>query len=431
MIKKLTYILKMMAGVVCTMLAISACNEKGIEVIDPEWDKPADNTLLMYLVGDNSLSSLLEGNVRDAQAAIRDSVQAGTLNLVVMKDNDKSNDSKPVLYWVHGTRELRLDTVMIKRWEKDENTASADFLSEAIELTFSRFNTSIKGLSLGSHSSGWLPATNSKNAKPRRNAFGCDETPSPIAYLDTWDLGAALRKGPKLNYILMDCCHMALAEIAYELKDCADYMVGCPSEEEGAGLPYRKIITALSRCKSANDLPKTLDYCSKCYFDEYARTSYGATIAFFDLRQMDELGNAYKALLDSNSDRLKRYAEADGEQVVTWVKNFQQYGREEGGLHYSFCFYDILSVIDWLGATDAANATRARNAVLKAVVSKYSTDSYRGIKVWNYSGMAVSIPEVFHLAKKGSGYASYFAPYDDEKLLTGYHKTAWGSSMGY
>lgn len=416
-------------------MTVTSCNEKNeINGHQTSWDIPADHTLLMYLVGDNNLSSDLEANVRDAQSALLDSVQAGMLNLVVMKDNDHVNDSYPSLYWVHRNAKEGLDTVMLRKWDEEVNTADPEFLAEILKLTFSRFDTRIKGLTLGSHASGWVPLKNNNlySTSPQRRAFGIDDKNNPVASIELWDLAAALRKGPKLNYVMMDCCHMSSAEVAYEMRDVADYMVACPTEEEGSGLPYRQMIPALSRCTSADELPKVLDYCAHAYFN-YINTRYrtGATIALIDLRKVTQLADAYQRLLAPNADRLALYAEADGEQIDAWLKNFQRYGREEQGIHYKYYFMDILSVIDWLGAVDASAAQEARQAVQQCVLSSYATAMYRGIELLQCSGMAVTLPEVLHLARRSSGYSGYFTPFDELKLTTGYHLTAWGAKMGY
>lgn len=415
-------------------MAVTSCNEKK-EIIEPQtpWDTPADHTLLMYLVGDNSLSGMLEANVKDAQRSLLDSVQAGMLNLVVMKDNDRADDSYPSLYWVHPNGKAGLDTVMLRKWDEEVNTADPEFLAEILKLTFSRFDTRIKGLTLGSHASGWVPLTNNNlySRSPQRRAWGTDENNKPVGSIELWDLAAALRKGPKLNYLLMDCCHMASAEVAYEMRDIADYMVACPTEEEGAGLPYRQLVPALSRCTTADQLPNALDYCCRSYFNIYSRYYTGATISLIDLHKVDQLADAYQRLLAPNVERLAAYAEASGEQIDAWLKNFQRYGRDQGSIHYKYYFMDILTVIDWLGSVDAAAAQEARQAAQQCVLASYATPEYRNIPILQCSGMAVTLPEVLHLAHRSSGYSFFFTPFDDLKLTTGYHLTAWGNMMGY
>ena len=74
-----------------SIASLSSCHGKDDDD-EPDYEKVADHTLLMYMVGDNNLSSLLENNVRQAHRAILDSVEVGALNLVVMKDNKQDGD---------------------------------------------------------------------------------------------------------------------------------------------------------------------------------------------------------------------------------------------------------------------------------------------------------------------------------------------------
>ncbi|MBR5068276.1 MAG: hypothetical protein IKX25_02650, partial [Bacteroidales bacterium] len=124
----------LISGVIA-MLAIAVCtsckdhdDEKPID-----YEKVADHTVLMYMVGDNNLSSLLENNVRQAHRALLDSVELGTLNLVVMKDNRQSGDMLPKLYWVHRNAKQQLDTIMLQSWTEDIDTADPDFLASVLK----------------------------------------------------------------------------------------------------------------------------------------------------------------------------------------------------------------------------------------------------------------------------------------------------------
>ena len=110
------YPLKRLVAGILMMLAIVACSsckdDDDIKKID--YEKVADHTVLMYMVGDNNLSSLLENNVRQAHRALLDSIEVGALNLVVMKDNKQSGDALPKLYWVHRNAVQQLDTVILQ-----------------------------------------------------------------------------------------------------------------------------------------------------------------------------------------------------------------------------------------------------------------------------------------------------------------------------
>ncbi len=439
------YPLKRLVAGILMMLAIVACSsckdDDDIKKID--YEKVADHTVLMYMVGDNNLSSLLENNVRQAHRALLDSIEVGALNLVVMKDNKQSGDALPKLYWVHRNAVQQLDTVLLQTWTEDTDMADPDVLASVIKTTFTRFNTPIKGIVLASHAAGWVPlTTNHSYDSPRRKAFGYDQINQNnlVGSIELWDLAAALKQGPKFDYIIADCCHMGNAEVAYELRDVAHYLVASSLEVQGAGMPYRKVFTRLSHCKSASDLPDALDYSMRCYFDEnapYGASKKGASVALYDLSYMPQLASSYQQLIRSNASRLEPLAETDPWTITDWLEYFQPLGREStgsgGSVHYKYYFYDIQDVINWLGEVDAASANAAMQALQQIVLKEYhSSQFYSEIIIDHHCGMAVTLPETLHLANE-SGYRQFFSAYASNAagLLAAYHHTAWGAMMGY
>ena len=425
-----------------SIASLSSCHGKDDDD-EPDYEKVADHTLLMYMVGDNNLSSLLENNVRQAHRAILDSVEVGALNLVVMKDNKQDGDKLPKLYWVHRNAKQQLDTVMLQIWTEDIDAADPEFLASILKTTFSRFNTPIKGVVLASHAAGWVPVISSRiyNA-PARRAFGYDQTnqnkiPGSI---ELWDLATAMQQGPKLDYVIMDCCHMGNAEVAYEMRNVTRYLVASSLEVQGAGMPYRKVLTRLARCKSQSDLPEALDHSMKCYYNEnapYTGSKKGAEVVLYDLTHMEQLATNYQSLIRSNADRLGVLSQADGPTIDEWLSNFQFLGREYNGsggsVHYLYYFFDIQDVISWLGDKNAAAANAAQTALQHIVLKEYHSDQFwTEIHIDHHCGMAVSLPETIHLADT-DGYSKYFSPFSSQaaNLLAAYHLTAWGAMMGY
>ena len=48
--------------------------------------------------------------------------------------------------------------------------------------------------------------------------------------------------GIKWKFIFADCCNMMGAEVAYELRNCADYLIGSPAEIPAKGAPYTPMV---------------------------------------------------------------------------------------------------------------------------------------------------------------------------------------------
>jgi hypothetical protein len=69
-------------------------------------------------------------------------------------------------------------------------------------------------------------------------------------FLDNRDLVKALRDaeestGRRLSILGMDACLMSMVEVAYQVRERADYMVGSQEVEEGYGWPYGTILQEL------------------------------------------------------------------------------------------------------------------------------------------------------------------------------------------
>ncbi len=68
---------------------------------------------------------------------------------------------------------------------------------------------------------------------------------SPKLYMNPKELGKAVRdalQGKKLDMIGIDACSMSMLEVAYELKDCADFMIASQQEVPDASFPYEQLV---------------------------------------------------------------------------------------------------------------------------------------------------------------------------------------------
>ena len=62
--------------------------------------------------------------------------------------------------------------------------------------------------------------------------------------------------GRKQDFIMFDACLMGNIDVAYEMKDCADYIMGCPAETPAVGADYEKMLPVL--CQNMSVLPQNV-----------------------------------------------------------------------------------------------------------------------------------------------------------------------------
>lgn len=89
------------------------------------------------------------------------------------------------------------------------------------------------------HGSGWLRDRG-------RAARGISYDFETGSHINTPQLAAALREIGKVDIYASDACLMQMAEVVYEIKDSASYIVGSEETEPGDGYPYDSLLSAVS-----------------------------------------------------------------------------------------------------------------------------------------------------------------------------------------
>ncbi len=98
----------------------------------------------------------------------------------------------------------------------------------------------------------------------------------------------------KIDIVGMDACLMSMAEVAYQIRDSAAFLVGSEQTEPGEGWPYSDVLAALAKKPTIApaDLARTI---VKKYLASYAANA-GVTQAACDLSQAPKLFAAVSAL---------------------------------------------------------------------------------------------------------------------------------------
>ncbi|MEB3198311.1 MAG: clostripain-related cysteine peptidase [Candidatus Sericytochromatia bacterium] len=87
---------------------------------------------------------------------------------------------------------------------------------------------------------------------PITKGFGWDDNGSNLETADLTTLGAAYKTASGKNFSIVgfDACLMAHGEIAYQVKDSADYLVASEELEPGAGWDYRGWLNAVAKLEA-------------------------------------------------------------------------------------------------------------------------------------------------------------------------------------
>lgn len=388
MFERLRYILHPLAArisvrqgvcaVLFAALLMTGCAKDGAE----EPPTPVGRTLLVYMAGDNNLSANGYNNLQSITATMQG--YTGDARTVVYIDTPGENP-RLIEATASGQRELY-------RWSSPQNSASGATLAEVIALTHRLAPASRYGLVLWSHGVGWLPSSATgylvarslgRNADPwpATKWFGQDVTSSPMGYIDTEDLAAAIPSGV-FDYILFDACYMGSVEVLYALRDKCDWIISSPTEVIAEGFPYGDILPQL--------LLRTPDLESVCrrYYNYYVRhpnaTSRSATVSLVRTSQLEALAAAtqrlYTAALAADPNV---FTEFD----ISSVQRLDRYRRP--------FIFDLASIIRRLKEKGAVSQTDVEHWLVqlaRTVVYEAHTDAFFDLILTECSGLSSFIP---------------------------------------
>lgn len=186
------------------------------------------------------------------------------------------------------------------------------------------------GLIFGSHASSWIKGGKTVQSK----AFGDDNGYS----INLPELADVLLSSfsQKLDFLLFDACMMGTAEVAYELREATDYLIGSVMETPIEGFPYRSVLPRLY-----GDVSGFSQVCND--FISFNRENYvnrvdnaWGTCALVDCSKADKLANAVGAGLETYKSELSD---------LDYENDIQQYGGKSYK-NFSFDVGDFFRVLN-------------------------------------------------------------------------------------
>jgi len=183
-------------------------------------------TFMHYGAGDNNLDRFIYNDVDEMETVGSNSVTSiiamldltegrGAKTYYIMKDNIIGEITSPVIT-EHGII----------------NMADPKVLAGFIIDTVKRYPAEHYMLDIGDHGGGWKGAISDDSHRGWMTAFQLKEALT-MAQKET---------GVKLDIIGFDCCQMGSAEVAYELRENAAYMIGSEANEGSTGWHYNDVL---------------------------------------------------------------------------------------------------------------------------------------------------------------------------------------------
>lgn len=353
-------------------------------------------TYAVYMAGDNNL----------ALSALKDLMEmemigsSSNVNIVVQAEFGEN-----YLYY-YGLIPILPEDVGLKSWETsrfkiirdkdpdvidspqtvigDKDMASPQTLADFIRWAKTNFPAEHYVLVLWNHGSGWE---------------GVLQDESSEHYMNMQELKTALQSaGEHFDIIDFDACLMAMYEVAYAVKDYADYMVASEHTEPGDGNPYDLILASLSLNPqmSPSELAKNI----VSFYMNYYRTTgeESVTRSAIDLSrfgQFDNLVGEIANLLSSDleSERAKIEQARDSAQSYYSSPNHKD-------------FHNFLSKLVSLSSNQTlkSKAQELMSFISSQLVIKneWMNGSRDEFNVNGSNGIAIFIPKNVPLEGQGS-----------------------------
>ncbi|MCK5396703.1 MAG: hypothetical protein KAJ33_00460, partial [Thermoplasmata archaeon] len=135
--------------------------------------------------------------------------------------------------------------------------------------------------------------------------------PDKDNYLQSKELRTAMEdvkdSGIELDIISMDACQMGMFEIAYELRDMADYAILSEKDVPLDGWPYDDLLNLIR-----SDMNITLEDFGRKMIDSYmdwgvVSSRYSLTLSFIDLAEIDEVASTLSEYSDEAIDMVEYF----------------------------------------------------------------------------------------------------------------------------
>lgn len=415
-------IIKVITGSVAAVLLLSAtvgcCKEKPEEPVNVN-----RKVLLFYECGVNNLTSYLKNNMDGTEKGLPAGYvprESGDVVLIYSRYSKGAFNYTPVeshLRRIYKKPNGKIVSDTLKTFGTETIAASSSTMRQVLTYVKDEFPAKGYGLVFSSHGSGWLPAgyyyspsrfeddhkgeVGTSRQGIAAQSVGHPRLPVPEGDLPDTDpfygmtrsIGQDYIKGSyyghemsvsefadaipyHLDYLLFDMCFSGGVEVAYGLKDKADYLGLSPAEVLGDGMFNYTKITSFLLNRETPDLEGLFKDSFEMY-DKQSGAYRSSTVNLVRTSGLDNLASVCARMINEYSDAL-----ADAP-----VDDIQGYYRQ--GCHY---FYDLVDIFEKCGASKA-DLEDLDKAVDGCVIYKNSTGQFlEDYDIKAYSGFSMYLP---------------------------------------
>lgn len=269
-------------------LCLAACNDEDSSAYEGtppiEAGEEARRLLFFYMVADNDLSTFAQKDLSEVLLAAN-KVPSDCYLLVFIDDKQ----SPRILRYFNNRGVGDYETV--HNFNKELSSCDVADMRMIFDWVAENYPAKSVDLILWSHASGWLHDDNFRSVQ--QFSFGRDDVINSNSickkmYIE--ELAALLKKNTvKADRLMFDACFMQCAEVAYALRDCADWIIASPAEIPGDGAPYNALVPLFF------DETASLQNIIDAYKVAYDGTKTGVVLSAVRCSAMQQLADATAA----------------------------------------------------------------------------------------------------------------------------------------
>jgi hypothetical protein len=248
-------------------------------------------TVLVFLNAANDLSSFDEANVNQME---RVADNPDVRFVLQWKQARGSWDTSPSFegtrrYLVRPDSTSNIASELVQNMGNSVDMGSASVLRDFIAWGKSNYPADRYCLVIWNHGNGWQRS--SRKPPATRGVSYDDQTRN---FIRTWELASALGSG-RIDILSWDSSLMQMLEVAYEVKDQVDYVVGSQESPPGEGLPYDDVFRPFR-----DDPDQSTRQLTKAFVDAMVNyppyVSREITQSSIETAKLDALANAVSTL---------------------------------------------------------------------------------------------------------------------------------------
>lgn len=415
-------IIKVITGSVAAVLLLSAtvgcCKEKPEEPVNVN-----RKVLLFYECGVNNLTSYLKNNMDGTEKGLPAGYvprESGDVVLIYSRYSKGAFDYTPVeshLRRIYKKPNGKIVSDTLKTFGTETIAASSSTMRQVLTYVKDEFPAKGYGLVFSSHGSGWLPAgyyyspsrfeddhkgeVGTSRQGIAAQSVGQPRLPVPEGDLPDTDpfygmtrsIGQDYIKGSyyghemsvsefadaipyHLDYLLFDMCFSGGVEVAYGLKDKADYLGLSPAEVLGDGMFDYTKITSFLLDRTTPDLEGLL----KDSFGMYDKQNGAYRSATINLVRTDGLDNLARVC----SDLFREYSDTLSNAPTHLIQGYFRENR-----HY---FFDLMDTFRKC-ISNEEELRAVNDAIDRCVVYREATPQFLAtFDITEYSGFSIYLP---------------------------------------